>query len=278
MKIGSLLVALAVVLVVVGAGLSYSGYGDSLRVSTVTSTQSFTTTSTKTIASTRTETSIITTSSTLSILDQSIDLQGIKGQGPRIGGYYDWINSTLDSGKVHVSYSSEGGRVDFWMLTEDQFKAYQARHNVEPNVPNIVQKLQSSSYEFTKDIQTSATYYFVFQNQNQGPVSIALHVDGGMRTEVVTTMREQVNYLTQATPFVTQTVSFSTTSVGLGLLFYAGIGLIIVAGIVLAVSRIKHAAPRPPPPVIPASGKFCINCGADLQAGATTCNKCGTKQ
>jgi hypothetical protein len=277
MKIGGLLVALAVVLVVVGAGLSYSGYSESLRVSTVTSTQSFTTTSTRTIASTRTETSVITTSSTLLILDQVFDIQGINGS-TRYCAYFRWVNSTLEAGKVNVSYSSEGGRVDFWILSEIGFKAFQARRGCEVDVPYVVQKLQSVSYEFTNNIGTSATYYFVFMNQNNGPVSITLHVDGGMHTEVLTTTREQVSYSTQATPFVTESMSVSTTSAGLGLLFYAGIGLVIVAGIVLAVSRIKGAAPRPAPPVIPVSGKFCINCGADLQAGATICNKCGTKQ
>jgi hypothetical protein len=276
MKIGSLLVVLAVVLAVVGAGLSYSGYNESLQVSTMTSTQSFTATSTKTIASTRTETSVITTSSVLSILDQVIDMEGIKGAGPRITGYYYSINSTLDPGKIYVSYSSEGGQVTFWMLTEDQFKMYQARHTVEPNIPSVAQKGRAFSYEFTKEIQTSGTYYFVFLTQNQGPVSVTLHVDGGMRTDVLTTTREQVEYSAQATPYVTQTVSFGTHTAGLGLLFYAGIVLIIVAVIVLAVSRIRRAAPAPP--IIPTASKFCINCGAPLQAGATICNKCGTEQ
>jgi len=154
--------------------------------------------------------------------------------------------------------------VDFWMLREDQFKAFEARHEVEPGVLSIMEKRRSSSYEGTANIQTSGTYYFVFLNKNNGPVSITLHVDGGMQTEVVTSMNEQVGYLTQTTPFVTETVSFSTHPVGLGLLFYSGIGLIIVAGIVLAVSRMKGAAPRtvqlskpqPAPPVsMPAQGQ-----------------------
>lgn len=78
MKIGSLLVILAVALAVLGAGVSYSGHNESLRVQTVTSTQTYTSTSTRTIASTRTETILITTSSTLSILDQVLDIRGIK--------------------------------------------------------------------------------------------------------------------------------------------------------------------------------------------------------
>ena len=154
--------------------------------------------------------------------------------------------------------------MDFWMLREDQFKACEARHNVEPGVFSIMEKRRSSSYEGTASIQTSGTCYFVFLNKNNGPVSITLHVDGGMQTEVVTSMNEQVGYLTQTTPFVTETVSFITHPVGLGLIFYSGIGLIIVAGIVLTVSRMKGAAPRtvqpskpqPAPPVsMPAQGQ-----------------------
>jgi len=154
--------------------------------------------------------------------------------------------------------------VDFWMLREDQFKAFEARHEVEPGVLSIVEKRRSPSYEGTANIQTSGTYYFVFLNKNNGPVSITLHVDGGVQTEVVASMKEQVGYLTQTTPFVTETVSFITHPVGLGLIFYSGIGLIIVAGIVLTVSRMKGAAPRtvqpskpqPAPPVsMPAQGQ-----------------------
>jgi hypothetical protein len=292
MKLGSLLVVLAVVLAVIGAGLSYSGYSESLRVSTVTNTQSFTATSTNTIASTRTETSVITTSSTISILDQVIDIQGL-GEKSMYCGYYDDVSSTIEPGKVNVSYSSDGGPVDFWMLSEDAFKAYEARHECEASVWYVEKKLYSSSYEFTKDVSTSATYYFVFLNKNKGPVSITLHVDGGMRTEVLTRTKERVDYLTQTIPFVTETVSFSTRTAGLGLLFYPGIGLIIIAGVVLAVSRIKGSVPKPVKPstvapVAPSApaapapesgpGKFCVNCGASLPAHATFCNKCGTKQ
>ena len=52
--------------------------------------------------------------------------------------------------------------MDFWILTEDGFKAFQARRGCEMDMPYIVQKLQSVSYEFTKNIGTSDTYYFVF--------------------------------------------------------------------------------------------------------------------
>ena len=181
------------------------------------------------------------------------------------------------------------------MLSEAQFKQFETRHTCEPGMPYIAQKLRSSSYEFTKDIQTSATYYFVFLNMNKGPVSITLHVDGGVQTSVLTRTEEQVEYLTQVSPFVTETLSLSSHPVGFGPMFYSGIGLVVVAGIVLAIGGMKGAAPRPtqvspvapvapaapvvsPPPPESAPGKFCINCRAHLPAHATFCNRCGTKQ
>lgn len=287
MKLGTVLVVLAVVLGVLGAGVSYSGYAESLQVATVTDTRSYTTTSTKIIPSTRTEFSVVTTENTLSILDEVFDIRGIKDT--RYGGYYNYLSSTLDAGKVNVSFRSEGGPVDFWLLNEDQFKAFQARHNVEPGMPFIVEKKRSSSYEFTTDIRASATYYFVFLNQNQGSVSITLHVDGGTQTKVLTKTKEQVQYSTQIGTLVTETVSSSSHPAGLGLLFFSGIGLLVGAGVVLFVGVRKRPPPEPVvgaaqpassmiPPAPPPAGKFCMSCGAPLPEYVSFCNKCGSKQ
>lgn len=293
MKTGGLLVVLAIVLAVLGAGLSYSGYNASLVVQTFTSIRSYTATSTENIASTRTETSIFTTEGTLSIMDQVIDIQGIKGT--HWGGYYEWISTTLDAGKVNISYSSQGGGVDFWLFNENEFSQFQARHSVEAGVEYVVEELASPSYDVTANIPSSGTYYFVFQNTNQLPVSITLHVDGGVQTSVVTKTTEQVEYSTQVSPFVTETTSTSTQPTGFGPLFYLGIGLLVVAGVVLVIGRMRGSVSRPAqaPPVAPAAPKaravsrpraektpqkFCTNCGASLSAQAKFCNKCGTQQ
>jgi hypothetical protein len=288
MKIGSLLVILAIVLAVVGAGLVYSGYGESLQVQTVTSTQTHTGISTNTIASTSTETFIITSSSEQSILDQIVDIDGL-GNSPWAA-LYRYVTAELDKGKANVSFSTDGGYVTFYMFTEDQFKQYEARHSIVSGVSYLANR-RGSSYEFTVDIQVGGTYYFLFENRNKGPVSITLHVDAGMRTEVLTETREHVQYSTQTSPFVTETTSSSTRSMGLGLLFYSGVGSIIVAVIVITVSRMKGVPqePKKPSPVAPvarvspsrsgqAPGKFCINCGVPLPVHATFCNKCGSKQ
>jgi len=287
-------VALALILAVLGAGLSYSGYAESTQVVTVKSTQSYTIMSTKTLPSTRTELSVFTTKSTLSILDEGIDIRGIKGT--KYGGYYDYTSSTIYAGKVNISYRSEGGPVDFWMLNENAFKAFQARHNVDPGVDSVASKMRSTSGEFTVNLQETAVYYFVFLNQNQGPVSITLHVDGGLETEVVTRTNEHVEYSTQVDTLVTQTVSSSSHPVGLGLTFFAGIGSIVGAAVVLLVGArrrplsVSVSAPQPaarvaepassviPPSPLPPVGKFCINCGASLPKQAGFCNKCGSRQ
>ena len=293
MKAGVVFVVLALILAVLGAGLSYSGYAESLQIVTVTSTQSYTTMSTKTLPSTRSEISVFTTRSTLSILDEVLDIRGIKGT--KYSGYYDHLSSTLYVGKVNISYRSEGGPVDFWMLDENAFNAYQARRRIDTGYANEAYKMRSSSGEFTVNIQETGAYYFVFVNRNQGPVSITLHVDGGLQTEVVTKTNEHVEYSTQVGTLVTQTVSSSSHPRELGLTFFAGIGLIVVAGIVLfagtrkrpvlgpvpasqpaarAAQTASSMIPPPPPP----AGKFCMSCGAPLPEYVSFCNKCGSKQ
>ena len=294
MKAGVVFVVLALILAVLGAGLSYSGYAESLQIVTVKSTQSYTTMSTKTLPSTRTELSVFTTRSTLSILDEGLDIRGIKGT--HYGGYYDYLSSTLYAGKVNISYRSEGGPVDFWMLDENAFKAFQARARVDPGVHSEASKMQFSSGEFTVNIQETGAYYFVFLNRNVGPVSITLHVDGGLQTEVVTKTNEHVDYQTRVGTLVTQTVSSSSHPVGLGLTFFVGIGSIVAAAVVLFVGvrrrpvSVSVSAPQPaarvaepassviPPSPLPPVGKFCINCGASLPKHVSFCNKCGSKQ
>jgi len=288
------LVALALILAVLGAGLSISGYAESTQVVTVKSTQSYTTMSTKTLPSTGTELSVFTTRSTLSILDEDFDISGIKGT--KYGGYYEYFSSTIYAGKVNISYRSEGGPVDFYMLDEKAFNDYQTRRRLDPGYHNEAYRLQSFSDEFTMNIQETGAYYFVFINKNQGSVSITLHVDGGLETEVVTRTNEHVDYQTQVNTLVTQTVSSSSHPVGLGLTFFAGIGAVVAAVVVLLVGvrrrpvSVSVSAPQPaarvaepassviPPSPLPPVGKFCINCGVPLTASMKFCNRCGAEQ
>jgi hypothetical protein len=300
-KTATALVGLAIILAVLGAGLSYSGYNGS-QVMTVTSNQPMTATSTVTVASTSSELVLMTTSSMNWILqDEVIAIPA--GQTQVYCGYTDSRHVYLETGQVHVSYSTESEyhHVDFWMMNEDDYTRWSnLRHcsdilSYQSNSKPFVAKLGKSGYEFTTGIGSAGTYYFAFMNENNYPITVTLNVDAGLQTSEITITKATTYFSTQESPYVTEKVTSSVVPAGFGLLFYAGIGLIAVAVIALAISRMKTAAPRTAPPstsvpavaqvgpvVSPAAatsvGKFCVNCGAPLPARATFCNKCGSKQ
>jgi len=344
-KTGTLLIILAIVTVVAGAGLSFSGYNESLQPVTMTSTQSFTTTSTKVMATVRTESIVSMTSSTISIFSDVVE---IDPPSKKYCGFYEHVDLNLDQGTLHVSYSSTGGRVDFWLLNEKQWREWKSINSCEDSrrVKGVASRFASDSYEFTVDIQSPGLYYFLFLNTNKKAVSITLSVDGGtVRTEVTMTQRS-TSYSTQEILVPTQSVNTITRSAGFGLLFFSGIALIIIGGIVLVLGRSRYRPqeaasspwePQPAPPADvpalqaqtqdtryfeilakleelktrgkiseetyhklkkdywknlagvapsplapsgaePATGKFCMNCGAALPAHVAFCNKCGFKQ
>jgi hypothetical protein len=298
LKTGSLILVFMIVLAAVGAGLSYLGYNESLGTLTVTTSQPVTATSTMTIASTSEESTVMTTSGTSWILqDEVIDIPA--GTTQEYCGHWSERHAYLEAGQAHVSYQTESmyHPVDFWMLTENDW----ARWSKLPYCSQVlafqgtVTKISRSGYEFTTEIGSAGAYYFVFMNENRYPITVTLNVDAGMQTSEVTLTKATTVYSTQLSPYVTEKVTVSTHPVGLGLLFYAGIGLIAVAVIALAISRMRSTAPRtaPPstsapavaqagpvasPPPAPTTGKFCTNCGAPLSARAKFCNKCGSKQ
>ena len=298
LKTGSLILVFMIVLAVLGAGLSYLGYNESLGTLTVTASQPITATSTMTVASTSEESTVMTTSGTNWVLqDEVINIPA--GTTQAYCGYYDALHAPLEAGQVHVSYHTESTYhpVDFWMLTEDQW----TRWSHLPYCQDIlafqgtVTKMSRSGYEFTTEIGSAGTYYFAFMNENRYPITVTLNVDAGLQTSEATLTTATTVYSTQISPYVTEETTVSTRPVGFGLLFYAGIGLIAVAVIALAISRMRSAAPRTVPPstsapavaqagpvVSPAAatgaGKFCTNCGAPLSARASFCNKCGSKQ
>ena len=342
MKTGTLLIILAIVTVVAGAGLSFSGYNESLQPVTITSTQSLTTTSTKVMATVRTESIVSMTSSTISIFSDVVE---IDPPSKKYCGFYEHVDLNLDQGTLHVSYSSTGGRVDFWLLNEKQLREWKRIDGCIDlrQVKGVASRFASDSYDFTVDIPSAGLHYFMFLNTGKNPVSITLSVDGGtVRTEVTMTQRS-TSYSTQEILVPTQSVNTITRSAGFGLLFFSGIALIIIGGIVLVVGRSRYrpqevassfqaatpadvpalqaqtqdtryfeilakleelktrgkiseetyhklkkdywknlAGVAPSPLALsgaePATGKFCMNCGAALPAHVAFCNKCGFKQ
>jgi hypothetical protein len=296
-KVGRMFVMLAVLLAVVGAGLSYSGYNESLQILTVTSTQQTTVTSTRTVATASREFVLMTTSSTNWILqDEIINLPG-SSFAPYC--YIDSLHVYLEAGQVHVSYHTDGRPIDFWMMNDDDYTRWQGiRYCSELKSfqgirKPFVSKLSRSGYEFTSEVSSAGVYYFAFLSGNFDPVSVTLNVDTGMQVSQVTITREKTLYSTHVTPIVTERVTSTEHLAGFGLLFYAGIGLIGAAAIALVMSRTKNVVPKAAPlasvpvvptspvvstPLAPTAGKFCISCGTPLPAHAIFCNKCGTKQ
>jgi hypothetical protein len=301
LKTATALIGLAIILAVLGAGLSYSGYNGS-QVLTVRSSQPMTATSTLTVASTSSELVLMTTSSMNWILqDEVIDIPA--GQTQVYCGYTDSRHVSLETGQVHVSYSTESEyhHVDFWMVNEDDYTRWSnLRHcsdilSYQSTSKPFVAKLGRSGYEFTTEIGSAGTYYFAFMNENNYPITVTLNVDAGLQTSEITITKATTYFSTQESPYVTEKVTSSIVPAGFGLLFYAGIGLIAVAAIVLVISKLKSTAPRTAlpstsapavaqtgPVISPAAAtsadKFCTNCGAPLPARATFCNKCGSKQ
>jgi len=223
-------------------------------------------------------------------LQQVFDLEGTGDFTQRYCGVYeDYIHATLNAGlMVHVSYKSERGQsVNFWLLSERQLQDWkQLRDCVLVKTFNRVTaaRMDTSEYELTTNIPSSGEYYFVFLNPHGDPVTISLNVDGGVQ--------EMVTIATSVRTISSTKVSFDTHPAGFGLLFYAGIGLVLVAAAVLAISRRIGAVSSParvppatavapavtPSPSAPSTGKFCMNCGAPLPARATFCNECGLRQ
>jgi ribosomal protein L40E len=296
MKMTSVLVGLAVVLAVIGAGLSYTGYNESLQSLTVTGTRSFTVTSLTTVASISTESAVMTTISTDWLLQEEvIDLPA---GGQAYCGYYGYRILSLDAGQVHVSYHTDGRPVSFWLLNERDFQRWKGLRGCEQPLyfkEGVAFKFKSGTYEFTTAVPSTGEYYFLFFNDDKSHgVVVTLNVDAGTQQTEYTVTNEHTVYSTEQTIYPTQTMTFSTEPVGIGALFYSGIGLIVVAVVLLGVSRIRGsrpssapvpttraAQPAPTAPAVPSlktAGKFCINCGAPLPVQATFCNKCGSRQ
>ena len=202
-----------IVLAVLGAGLSYLGYSESLGTLSVTASQPVTATSTMTVASTSVESTVMTTSGTSWILqDELIDLQA--GTTQKYCGWHDARYADLEAGQVHVSYHTESTYhpVDFWMLTGDDWTRWSHLPYCEQVLAfqGTVTKISRSGYEFTTEIGSAGTYYFVFMNENRFPITVTLNVDAGLQTSEVTLTKATTVYSTQVSPYVTEKVTVST--------------------------------------------------------------------
>ncbi len=302
MKIGRLLIILAITVVIVGSGLSFLGYQESLQLVTTTNTltksQIATGTSTAVIAATSTEYVVTTSVGQLWVLqDEVVDLEA--KDPTKYCGTIDSVSAYIDAGQVHVSYESNTG-VSFWMLDEKGYGRWTNERSCSGLLAfkGIVTKLHLVRSDFTINVASGGDYYFAFLNEGALPAHITLNVDQGVRSTQSTLTMFRTVYSTRENPYTKTEVlvktDFTTHSAGLGSFFFLGVGILSVGVLIAIFSRISmrtsrpvhatqvSAVPSPAASVAPASKptalKYCIGCGASLPVHAVFCNKCRAKQ
>lgn len=264
----TLLVALALLSVVVGGALSYSGYGESLHVLTTTNTESFTITYTRISVTTSTIWSVVRTGSSDTFHMYRHEIYGPCPAYRSLGPYSGDV-------LVHVSYSSDAS-VDFWMIEalpyKDPFQIFGCRPP-ESGPGILVSRLGSTSHEFTRNMSPNHWYHFGWvPSHGDGPVMIEYDIDLTYQSAFTMEMGYTAISSTQQILFPTQSVRVSSYPAGLGPVFFAGFA-ILVAGIALtsAVAAVKTMSA---PSVAPAES--CRQCGARIPRGSKFCGKCGT--
>ena len=263
-----MLVTLAILLVTVGGALSYSGYGESLRVLTTTDTESFTITYTRISVTTSTIWSVVRTGSS-----DTFHFGRHEIYGPCPG--YEMRGPYPIDVLVHVSYSSDAP-VDFWMIEappyKDPFQIFGCRPP-ESGPSILVSRLGSTSHEFTRNMSPNHWYHFGWvPSHGDGPVMIEYDIDLTYQSAFTMEMGYTAISSTQQILFPTQSVRVSSYPAGLGPVFFAGF-TILVAGIALTtvVAAVKIMAA---PNVV--SARPCRQCGAKIPRGSKFCDKCGT--
>jgi ribosomal protein L40E len=306
MRTGSVLVALAIMLVVLGTGVSYSAYDGSAQTVTQTTVQTYITT----------QLSVATTRSTVWLVKgQTIDLAAA-GQLNCASYYYSTLN--LTAGQVHVSYTTAGDSVSFWLLTQADYGRWKTMNGCDEqwafkgvDQPFIT---KAGSADFTAQIPSSGKYPIIFMNADAyRAVKIVFNVDTGARdtvstsTSVRTVVSTQLTTLTTESTQATTQTSASTTSVSttarttssdsedvqswMDYRLLLGLGAIVVVAVVavLLLMRRRKAAPPAPTgvttqPAIKAassapapamSTKFCMHCGAKNPINSIYCQECG---
>ena len=216
----------------IGGGLSFVGYNQSLQQVTVTNTRSFLVTSTLTSTSTSSE-SLTTSTTTLSpiLTDQFM----LDATGPS---HCDTLNNDqitrdhvpVNSGQIHVSFSSSGGPVNFWILSDSQYSAWGNAQTCTARlaIPAVFLRAGTVSFDGIAQIPSTGYYYFVFDNTNQASsVSVSFEADNLIQVKVTVTNYVS-SYSTQSTTFPTQQVVSQIQPAGFGSIFYLGLAIAIV--------------------------------------------------
>ncbi len=188
---------------VLGTGLSYSDYNESSQTVTLTTVLPYTTT----------ELSVTRTSSTVWLVKgQVIDLPAA-GQVNCASYFFGSMN--LTAGQVHISYTTAGDSVTFWLLTPDDYARWKALEGCDEEWGfRGVDKLfvfKSGSADFTAQIPSSGKYPFIFMNADKyRAAKIVFNVDAGVRETQSTRTSVRTVYSTQLTTLTTESTAYST--------------------------------------------------------------------
>ena len=219
-------------LIVLGGLISLGGYNLRNQLVTVTITQSITASST--IVSSIGN--MVTTMTKMNpIVTDQFTIPGKAGTQ-----YCATLNSdqenrdwrALNPGSIHVSFSTTGGGVNFWILSQSQYTTYSTPGTTcaaALAMPSIITLGSTPFYDDTVQIPSLGYYAFVFRNINQGPVQVTFEVDYTQVGSTTTAL-----YSTQTTTFPTQQISSVLQPAGLRAGFYFGVILLII-GIVIAI-------------------------------------------
>ena len=233
---------------VVGAGLSLTGYNESLQL----------TTSTGIVTLTSTETRIVTTS----LLSATYHQNTIKLE--KNDCLFAEVDFYVEGRQAHVSYSVSGGTVDFWLLDDhglgvwkgdrpvmqwgsDFVEGYtfcqgdQNFHLLYPvlldyrhSINGLLHDFRSSGHDFTVEIPSSGTYHIIFLNPYKSDATIIFNVDTISPSTIT-------GYSTQTNTIATEMMK----PAGLGMSFFSGIGLVAVAVIAIAVAMKRKGRTAP---------------------------------
>lgn len=244
---------LLTVILLVAAGFSFAGFdvARSLQNTTVTTTYMLT----------------IQTTYSNSVLSDSYIINGTAGTqyGCSINYYQtDRDAITLSAGNIRVSYSSAGGAVNLWVMSQDEYSSWTAPGhdcNSIKALPALVTRLYSHGDDIIVSIPTAGVYYFVFDNENRALVSVRINIET-VQTWTMSQTGDQTNV--------------TRPSFSLGPAFYFGVILVLGA---VALSLTKGTLREK-------SKKFnhhrgdvsinivCPNCGLQNPARARFCKGC----
>ena len=254
---------------VVGGGLSLTGYNESQQLTTSTSTYTSVTTSTGVVTLTSAATRVVTTSTVLWVYHQDVTkLQGlglgiIPGSGNTVTlCYTQEYDFHVDEGQLRISYNVTTdapfgvGAVDFWLINDEGLHELASITNScmdQRRVMGIAHDFRSSAYDSTVDIPSSGTYHIVFINNGHNDATITLNVDYISPLTAATMTEVHTEYSTQTSTITTEMMKRVSQPVGLGMLFFSGIGLLAVAVIAIAVAMKRRRGENVPQPATSAA-------------------------